>query len=144
LPKRERTREKRENLPIARLQTGAGDVAGVCPPPQLAGENRLATPVGCANDKAYEANYVRGGRDGEVGERGGGRRGRENREEEGDGRTRKYTHLDSREFAVSDAAENMFCACRSWPMTHLRRVFASPLCVYSLIHSFIHAYMNRE
>ena len=109
-------------MPIARLQTGAGDVAGVCPPPQLAGENRLATPVECADDKAYEANYVRGGRDGEVGERGGGRRGKgtgRKREEEGDGRTR--THLDSREFAVSDAAENVFCACRSWPMTHLRR-----------------------
>ncbi len=59
--KREREkREKRENLPIARLQTGAGDVAGVCPSPQLAGENRLATPVGCADDKAYEANYERG------------------------------------------------------------------------------------
>ena len=63
-------------MPIARLQTGAGDVAGVCPPPQLAGENRLATPVECADDKAYEANYVRGGRDGVVGERGGGRRGK--------------------------------------------------------------------
>ena len=47
-------------MPIARLQTGAGDVAGVCPSPQLAGENRLATPVGCADDKAYEANYERG------------------------------------------------------------------------------------
>ena len=78
-------------MPIARLQTGAGDVAGVCPPPQLAGENRLATPVECADDKAYEANYVRGGRDGEVGERGGGRRGKgtgRKREEEG-GRGRK-------------------------------------------------------